>query len=314
MADINKIIGVAATAITKVSGVAISAIAKVIDQVVAAAGLSTITDVNAVAKSITTGTTQAVYITDSNGHYNYDHNDPFTVSFWIKVGWDVSVNTDVYLFSSSDVNAPSANKDTFRIWYYEPHNRIYVEWRDTNGYKKQNFWLFHSTSSPYGTAYTAAGLGSTYWNSSNRGNANSDGYTLITVTRGTTNSAASSNLKLYWNDASCGAGFYASGGGSGTPNMGNTTDKQIALASDTWNFNSSGNNTETKFNGVSIWDKVLTAAEVTELYNAGVPGDLTSHTAATNLKGFWNFETNGSNEIAGGPAFTINGNSNVENK
>ena len=48
MADINKIIGVAATAITKVSGVAISGIAKVINQVVVL-----FTNTQAASKSIT---------------------------------------------------------------------------------------------------------------------------------------------------------------------------------------------------------------------------------------------------------------------
>ena len=93
MADINKIISVAATAISRVSGVAISGIANVIGQII-----SLFTDDNAVAKSITTGTGQAVYIADSNGSYRFDHNDPFTVSFWIKVGWDTNLNTNTHLF------------------------------------------------------------------------------------------------------------------------------------------------------------------------------------------------------------------------
>jgi len=303
--DIANIINVAKADIDTVLGVGIPA-----------SGLPSITDSNAVAKSITTGTGQAVYITDDNGAYAFDHDDPFTVSFWIKVGWNVSLNTHVHLFASADVSANSANKDSFRIWYYEPHNRLYAEWRHHQNHKRQNFWFFHSNSSSYDgdIAYAAAGLGTTYWNSSNRGNANSDGYTLITMTRGTTNSAASSNLKLYWNGTECGSGFYSSGSGAGTPAM-SQLDKQITLGSQAWgSFLQSGNNDETKYNGVSIWDRVLTAAEVVEIYNNGVPGDLTGHSAASDLTGFWNFESDGSNEIAGGPAFTINGNSNIEAK
>ena len=311
MSVISKISGLAIASVNKVSSLAKSSVAKIITVV-----NQLFTDDNAVAKSITTGTGQGVYISDSNGSYRFDHNDAFSVSFWIKPGWNVSLNATVYLFSSSDVNAASANKDTFRIWYYEPHNRMYAEWRDNNGYKKQNFWLFHSTSSPYGTARTASGLGGTYWSAANRGNVGDDDYTLITVTRGTANSGASSNLKLYWNAADCGAGFYASGGGSGTPNMGNTNDKQIALASDTWNFNSSGNNTETKYNGLTMWSKVLSSSEITELYNSGTPMSIETHSAYSDCVGWWNFEdTNGTNEISGGPDFdNINGNSNIEAK
>jgi len=309
MSTVNKISTLAIASVNKVSALAKSSMAK-INTVVN----TLFTDDNAVAKSITTGTGQAVYITDSNGEYAYDHNDAFTVSFWIKVGWNVSLNTTIHLFASADVSAGSANADSFRVWYYEPHNRLYAEWRSGSSAKAQNFWLFHSNSGNYAAAYAAAGLGTTYWNSSNRGNANSDGYTLITLTRGTSNSAASSNLKLYWNATDCGIGFYASGGGSGTPAMG-TDDKQITLGSQAWNlFSQCGNNDETKFNGVTIWDRVLTAGEVTELYNSGAPMAVSGHSAFTDCSGWWNFESDGSNEVSGNPAFTINGNSNLEAK
>jgi len=306
---ISKISGIVIGSVNKVSSLAKTSMAKVIAVV-------NYFDRSAVAKSISTGTSEAVYISDSNGSYRVDHNDAFSVSFWIKVGWNVSVNATCHMFSSADVGAAGANADVFRVWYYEPHNRIYAEWRSGSSEKKHNFWFFHSNSSSNNNsavAFAAAGLGTTFWNSSNRGNANSDGYTLITVTRGTTNSAASSNLNLYWNDATCGIGFYASGGGSGTPNMGNSTDKQIAIGSNSWDFSDCGNNDETKYNGVTVWDKKLTSSEVTELYNSGTPMDVSTHSAYANCTGWWNFEdTNGTNLISGGPDFDqINGNSNI---
>ena len=306
---ISKISGLVIGSVNKVSSLAKTSMAKVIAVV-------NYFDRSAVAKSISTGTSEAVYISDSNGSYRVDHNDAFSVSFWIKVGWNVSMNSTFHMFASADVGAAGANADVFRIWYYEPHNRIYAEWRSGSSEKKHNFWFFHENSSNNNNsadAFNAAGLGTTFWNSSNRGNANSDGYTLITVTRGTTNSAASSNLNLYWNATSCGVGFYASGGGSGTPNMGNSTDKQIALGSNAWSFTNCGNNTETKFNGVTVWDKKLTSSEVTELYNSGTPMDVSTHSAYANCTGWWNFEdTNGTNLISGGPDFDqINGNSNI---
>ena len=313
MANISKIQSVATTSISKILGSSYSDISKVSGSTAPQA--ASFSDSYSVSKSITTGTGQAVYIADSNGSYRFDHNDPFTVSFWIKVGWDTNLNTNTHLFSSSDVSATGANADTFRIWYDESNNRLYGEWRSGSSAKKQNFWLFHSNSGNYAAAYAAAGLLASYWANTNRGNANADGYTLITMTRGTTNSGASSNLKLYWNATDCGVGFYASGGGSGTPAMGNTTDKQIALGSSSWTFHACGNNDETKFNGVTIWDKVLSSAEVTELYNSGAPMDVSGHSAyGANCVGWWNFESDGSNEVVGGPDFTIAGNSNTEAK
>jgi len=306
---ISKISGIVIGSINRISSLGKGSMAKII-------AVANYFDRSAVAKSISTGTSEAVYISDSNGSYRVDHNDAFSVSFWIKVGWNVSVNATCHMFSSADVGATGANADVFRVWYYEPHNRIYAEWRSGSSEKKHNFWFFHSNSSNNNNssvAFAAAGLGTTFWNSSNRGNANSDGYTLITVTRGTTNSAASSNLNLYWNDATCGVGFYASGGGSGTPNMGNSTDKQIAIGSNSWTFADCGNNDETKYNGVTVWDKKLTSSEVTELYNSGTPMDVSTHSAYANCTGWWDFEdSDGKNKISGGPDFdNINGDSNI---
>lgn len=316
MANTSKITGSLATAISKVSGTVISGLANIMGKVI-----SLFTDDNAVAKSTSTGSGEAVYIADSDGYYRYDHDTAFTISFWIKVGWNVSVNTHVHLFASADVSAASANKDSFRIWYYEPHNRLYVEWRHHQNHKCQQFWLFHDNTGVYADAYAAAGLGATYWNSSNRGNANSDGYTMITVTRGTANTAAPSNLKAYWNASDLVDGFYSSANGRSDGNNVGTVaqedhiDKQITLGSQAWNnFLQSGNNEETKFNGVTLWDKVLSSSEVTELYNSGAPMNATTHSAASNLVGFWNFESDGSNEISGAPDFTINGDSNIEAK
>lgn len=310
--------------IGKVSSLAVASLAKVnslvklsINKINAAAAsfAAAFTDDNAVAKSISTGTAEAVYISDSDGSYTYDHNDAFTVSFWIKVGWSTALNTSIHLFSSTDVGAASAWNDLYRIYYTEQNNRLNVQWGHSGSGRKQQFWYFHDSSGKP-TAYNAAGLGTSYWSATNRGNTGDDDYTLITITRGTSNSAAPANLKLYWNATDCGTGYYASGGGSGTPSMGNN-DKQIFLASTSWspNYNKSGDSTATKFNGVTIWDKVLSSAEVTELYNSGEPMNIEDHTAYSDCVGWWNFESDGSNEIDGGPDFDqINGSSTVEAK
>jgi len=269
-------------------------------------------DAYGVSKSITTGTGQGVYIADSDGHFKFTDDDAFSYSFWVRPGWNSSLNTRQDLFSMSDVGASNSNANTIRMWYYEPHNRIWIEWRDSSGNKKQNFWLFHSNSGNYAAAYQASGGG--WWREDQIStfNADSNGYSLITFTKGSTNSAANSNINLYWNGTTCGSGFYANGGGSGTPNMTNTNDKLVALGSASWSgMSKCGNNNETKFNDLSIWNKKLSASEVAEIYNSGTKIDLTTHSAAGNLKGYYKFENNG-NDSSGNsaPAFTVNGNSN----
>ena len=310
---INKINSLAIASVSKVNSLVKASIAKIVS-------LANVlfTDDNAVAKSITTGTGQAVYMTTDGTTYAFDHNDPITVSFWIKVGWSTSLNGVVYLFSSSNTGAADTTfasaVDKFRIYYNESNNRLYSGWRSDNSNRRQNFWLFHSNTGNYAAAYGASGLGASYWTAANRGNVGDDDYNLITVTRGTTNSGASSNQKLYWNATDCGIGFYASGNAAGTPAMGNE-EKQIALGSNTWSFTQTGNSAETKYNGLTIWNKVLNASEVTELYNNGTPINAVNHSAASSLVGWWNFESDGSNSVDSAPAFdVIAGNSNIEAK
>ena len=315
MANASKVTASLVTAINKIASTAISGIANI-----AGAVVSLFADTQAAAKSPTTGSANAVYITDSDGYYGYDQADPFTVSFWVKVGWTTGLNTNIHLFASARAGAGGANADSFRIYYYENNNRLYAEWRSGTNDKCQNFWLFHNNTGVYVDAYAAAGLGASYWTNTNRGNVGDDDYTLITFTRGTTNTGAYSNLKLYWNATDCGVGYYSAANGKsdgnnvGTPAMDNL-DKQISLASQAWNlFLKCGDTNDTKFNGVSIWNKVLSSSEVSEIYNSGTPMNLENHSAAANLKGFWNFEGNGNNTVSGGPAFTINGDSSIETR
>lgn len=307
MADINKIISVAATAIGRVSGVAISGIANVFGQVV-----SLFTNAQAVSKSITTGTAQAVYVTDSNASgVEWDQDDDFSISFWIKPGWDASLNTNIHLFAMNDVGG-GVNDDTFRMWYDEGNNRLNIQWRTSGTDRRHQFWLFHSTAATYLDSYNAAGLGATYWSSANRGYVGDDDFTMITFCKGTSNSAANSNVDLYWNGTSCGTGFYSSGNHAGTPAMSNN-DKQIFLGSTSWgSYDKSGNNAETLFDGLTMWNSKLTSTEVTELWNGGTPIDATTHSNATELKGYWEFEGNGNATV--GENMTINGNSNIANR
>lgn len=307
MTGLNKIISVAATAISKVSGVAISGIANVIGQVV-----SLFTNAQAVSKSITTGTAQAVYVADSNASgVEWDDDDDFSISFWVKPGWDASLNTNIHLFSMNDVGG-GVNDDTFRMWYDESNNRINIQWRSGGSHRRHQFWLFHSTDATYLDSYNAAGLGATYWSSANTGYVGDDDFTMITFCKGTLNSAANSNVDLYWNGTNCGTGFYSNGNHVGTPAMGNN-DKQIFLGSNSWGtYNKSGNNTETLFDGLTMWNSKLTSTEVTELWNGGTPIDATTHSNAAELKGYWEFEGNGNATV--GENFTINGNSNIASR
>jgi hypothetical protein len=307
MADISKITGIAIASVAKVYGVAIANISKVIGNVYAS-----FANTQDVSRSLTGGTAQSVYLADSNASgIEFDQDDAYTISFWIKAGWSDALNANIFLFGSSDVGG-GINDDTFRMYYGESNNRLNIQWRSSNTDTRHQFWLFHTNSGVYADSYAAAGLGATYWSATNRGNVGDDDYTLITFTKGASNSAANSNVSLYWNGTSCGTGHYASGNNAGTPAMGNN-NKQVFLGSKSYSpYDGAGNSAETKYDGLTIWNKKLTATEVAELYNSGTPMDATSHSAATNLKGYWEFEVDGTATV--GENMTVNGNSNIDTR
>tara|TARA_R110002074_G_scaffold375975_1_gene552803 strand:+ start:55 stop:1092 length:1038 start_codon:yes stop_codon:yes gene_type:complete len=270
-------------------------------------------DAYSVAKSITTGTGQAVYIADSDAHFNFIHSDAYTISFWVKPGWSANLNTNIHLFSSTTAGSTDSSANMIRIYYHEGLNRLYYEYRSASTAKKSNFYLFHSNSGNHAAAYAAANLGTSYWSAANRGNVGDDDFTMITVAKSTTNSAGSSYAKVYWNGTWLGNGHYgANGTGQGTPSM-TSVDRQIALGSNSWNYTKSGDSTETQFNDLTIWDKQLSATEISELYNSGTRLDATSHSAATNLQMYYKFENDGTDSSGNeAPNFTLSGNSNFE--
>lgn len=275
---------------------------------------SNFADSFSVAKSITTGTAQAIYIADGNGFMNYTEDDAFTISFWVKPGWSSALNTNIHLFSSNETGSSNASSNMIRCFYHESNNRLYWEMRtSSSSTKKQNFWLFHSNSGNHAAAYAAANLGSTYWSASNRGNVGNDNFTMITFTKGSADSFANTNINCYWNATTLGNGHYPSGLHQGAMNMSSTTDRQIAIGSNTWNtYSKSGNSTETQFNDLTVWNKKLSAAEVSELYNSGARMDATTHSAASDLEGYYKFENNADDSSGNShPSFVINGNSNL---
>jgi len=56
----------------------------------------------------------------------------------------------------------------------------------------------------------------------------------------------------------------------------------------------SGFNFDGKLSNASIWNTALTPAQVTEIYNEGLPGDLNSHSAYSNLVSWWQLGENSS--------------------
>lgn len=51
-----------------------------------------------------------------------------------------------------------------------------------------------------------------------------------------------------------------------------------------------GNDIDALFDEVAVYNTDLSSSNITEIYNSGAPGDLSSYSSATNLVGWWRFE------------------------
>ena len=282
----------------------------------------------AVQKSTSTGTANQISFVDADDTFNFTGTTAWSISFWIKVGWTVNLNDNVHFIIGQKNNADKQIADMIKIIYNEATNRIECRYGNVAGsshWYNQGGWLFHSQSSQYVAGYNAAGLGSTFWNKANRGYTNSDGYTMITITKSTTNTAAS--MKLYWNATGIGAAPIQSNVNSSlrsSNGLSTTNDRRWSIGSNGIHSGQSSAGQQrkcgdeagdgTKYNDLTIWNKQLSDSEVSSLYNSGTVIDATGHSASSNLVGYWKFEGNGNDTIHGEDNFTVSGSSAIVNK
>ena len=281
----------------------------------------------AVSKSITTGIGQAIYFdTPADSASHFTESDAFTINIWVKVGWSSSNNSSIFLWDSAPLDHSSNWDNRIMLRYRESNNRMYLQIQNNNSGNKdiQSEWLFHANSGAYAAAYAAAGLGGTYWSATNRGNVNSNNFTMITITKSTT--AASSGVTLYWNGVSCGSPPINADTSPGSLGMHDDDTKRWTIGSNVQHFNEpsgnsyyrAGDTSETEFNDFAVWDTELDATNVLALYNSGTPFDITSESedgnydSQNNLVLYYGFEnttakTGGSDS---GGTLTVAGNSN----
>ena len=281
----------------------------------------------AVSRSITTGIGQAIYFdTPADSASHFTQTDQFTINLWVKVGWSSSLNTTVILFDSAPTDAAS-NWDN-RVWvrYREDNNRLIFRMQNGSGggasgnYDLQSEWLFHSNSGNYAAAYSAAGLGGTYWSASNRGNVNSNNFTMITIVK--TTSTAGSAVTLYWNGTSCGTAPITADSSSASLAMHDDDTRRWSIGASVQHWHSTlsyaraGDSSETEYNDFAVWEAALDADNVAALYNSGTPFDVRSssgdYDSESDLVLYYGFEnttaqTGGSDS---GGTLVVAGNSN----
>ena len=308
---LSKLNGVTGSNIAKVDGVSKASISK-IDGVTFTSFSNT--------QSLSHGpanVTDAVRASSTSSDFNFIQSDAWSVSFWIKVGWGTSTGSSFHLIASDGGNV---HNNMWRVYFNNGNNRLYLGFRSASNQKSNNFIYFHRPGT--NEAAYISGLGTSWpsdkWSSSKRGYVTSNGFNLITITKGTGVNTARSNVTMYWNSKSLGTLFYSNGNNTGTISMDANTGRDWAIGNNSWNLNGQqGNGSATLFDEVSLWNKELSQSEVAEIWNGtdavgatdGSPINLQTSTMSSSLIGYWRFETNGTVSTVGSATLTIAGNS-----
>jgi hypothetical protein len=239
----------------------------------------------------------------------------FTLNFWVKAGWTSALSSQgrhqfLWGVSANAQDSTSTNYTTnvynnnWRMYYDEAQNRVTFSFlgktsTGANAYT-DNFWWLHKTGT--GNAAVQTGLGSTYWSNTNRGDVNDNDFCMITVTYN--GSMSQSNLKMYWNGSDIGTAYYASGRVSGTPLIDTTQVRLQALLGTPYGPNGTltgtgdqtagyfGGNGNTYIDQYSLWDSALSSTAVSNLYNEGAGGSISTTEQPEGLIVYYNMNSN----------------------
>ena len=317
---IGKVSSLAVASLAKVNTLAKASINKIVS--ITASFAAAFTDTQAVEKSLSTGESNDITFTDTADTFNFDGTDTWSISLWVKAGWSSSLNDNIHFIIGQKSGAAKQIEDMIKIIYNESTNRIECRYGNVAGsgqWYNQAGWLFHSQSAQYLAGYNAAGLGSTFWSASNRGYVGDDDFTMITITSDGSNTAAS--LRLYWNANAAGTAPIQTNNGSTNRTsipISTTDDRLWSIGSNGYHTGQAGsgqhritgNSSATVYNDLTIWNKQLSDSDVTELYNNGTRLDAETHSAESNLVGYWKFEGDG-NATRSSHNFTVSGSSQI---
>lgn len=247
------------------------------------------------------------------------YGSTFTVNFWVKAGWTSVLSSQgryqflfgwagnaIHASPSTPTYYSNVYNENYRIFFDGQTNRLWtsVLADNTSNVAKyaQNFWFFHNT----GQMQTATGLGTSSnvkWSATNRGLVNDNDFNMLTITFNTNFNA--SNVRLLWNGVDCGDAYYSSQASNGTPANDTNIARGIALLGAPYSAHSAtyggtfdakagylGGNGTSYIDEVSIWDSVLDSSALSDLYNEGEGGSISTEEQPEGLVAYWNFNSN----------------------
>ena len=185
--------------------------------------------------------------------YNLTNND-WSIVCWLKTNQTTKANGIFWSFAAS---TPSS---AYRVYlqYNASFNRLIANLR-TNSQNFLRAFALHDNSSVTGVSNSSTG-----WTTSQRGNTNSDGWTMITVTYDASQSTPAAAFKMYWNASEI-------TNQAAAPNQGRTSFTPGSMyLMDLADQAPGGNNADFSIDEWKYFETVLNSTSVSNLYNSGV--------------------------------------------
>ena len=185
--------------------------------------------------------------------YNLKDND-WSMVCWVKTDQSTKANGVFWSFGAS--TPTSANR--VYLQYNSTFNRLVANLR-TNSQNFIRAFALHDNSGV--TGITNSGTG---WVTSQRGNTNSEGWTMLTVTYDASQTTPTAAFKIYWNASELTVQAAASNQGRTAFTPGTMTLMDLSDSLPT------SNNAEFSIDEWKYFEGVINSTSVSNLYNSGV--------------------------------------------
>ena len=191
-----------------------------------------------------------------------------TMSLWIRPQW-TATDLNLIVFDLTPSGTTSTANRLF-LQYDYGLNRLIARYRSASvNFDRQ--WALHSNNSATGTGTSSTN----YWTSSNKGNANSDGFVNLILTYDGSQSTAAAAFKIYWNGSEL-TSTTASNNGSRS-NM--TLDELTFCGND----HNTGGSRIADYMFMHMWGYLFTTNQINGMYNSGSPTSAADASLSDNL-------------------------------
>ncbi len=208
--------------------------------------------------------------------FNLSGSQDLTVSMWVN---QLATTANEIMWDLSNTSGNSANR--FFLQYHKSLNRLVVRHR-TSGTNYDRQYALHDNNSVTGTG-TNSGVP---WSNTNRGNVNSDGWSMLTVTYDASQSNSLNGIKLYWNATQIPTSASNNSGSRSTSAVNDFT-----IGNNNHNSTTTGGAMNCNVDEMKIFGSVLSASNVTSLYNGGVVANA-ANSYSTGLLTEYSFDSN----------------------